>query len=249
MQTPYEKVQHARAHLLSVFSDSDVPTVSMFEWQRRESPILTGLIDHTLLKPTATKQDIQALCTEALEYEFASVCTNGRWVSVVQDALNGSTVQTCSVVGFPLGAMTPQMKAMETVEAIENGADEIDMVISIGELISENWMAVLFDIKGVVAASNGRCVKVILETGLLTNEQKIIGALLSKMAGASFVKTSTGFAGSGATLEDVALLRLVVGAEMGVKASGGIRNHSDAIGLLNAGATRLGASRGPDLLD
>jgi len=232
-----------------VFSPADIPTVSIFEWSQPQTVTLTRLIDHTLLKPTATKQDIDALCIEALHHKFASVCVNGRWVSIVRDAVQGSVVKTCSVVGFPLGAMTSKVKASETIEAICNGADEIDMVISIGDLISENWQVVLSDIQGVVSASEGRCVKVILETGLLTFEQKVIGALLSKMAGASFVKTSTGFAGSGATIEDVALLRLVVGVDMGVKASGGVRNHSDALKLLHAGATRLGASRGPDLLD
>ena len=249
MQDRYEEIQHARSRLCTVFSESDIPMVSMFEWSPSKSFTLTRLIDHTLLKPTATKNDIDSLCTEALHHKFASVCVNGRWVSVVHDALKSSLVKTCSVVGFPLGAMTPQMKAIETAEAISNGADEIDMVISVGDLISENWKVVLSDIQGVVSASDGRCVKVILETGLLTVEQKVIGSLLSKMAGASFVKTSTGFAGSGATIEDVALLRLVVGVHMGVKASGGVRNHSDALRLLNAGATRLGASRGPDLLD
>ena len=249
MHDKYEEVQHARARLRTVFSPSDIPTVSMFEWSQSKPFTLTRLIDHTVLKPTATKQDIDSLCTEALHHKFASVCVNGRWVSVVHSALQESSVKTCSVVGFPLGAMTPKMKANETAEAISNGADEIDMVISVGDLISENWKEVRLDIQGVVSAAEGRCVKVILETGLLSFEQKVIGALLAKMAGASFVKTSTGFAGSGATIEDVALLRLVVGVQMGVKASGGIRNHSDAIKLLNAGATRLGASRGPDLLD
>lgn len=199
-------------------------------------------IDHTLLKPEATRADLVKLCEEASKYKFASVCVNTTWVPLCVELLKGSGVMTICVVGFPLGAATTRAKAAETREAIANGAAEIDMVVNIGLLKSGEHDKVFDDIRGVVDAASGRPVKVILETHMLTREEKIAACAISKAAGAAFVKTSTGFSGGGATVEDVKLMRAVVGPDMGVKASGGVRTADDARKMIAAGADRLGAS-------
>lgn len=204
---------------------------------------LAKLIDHTLLKPEATREQIVKLCEEAVKYGFASVCVNPTWVRLCRDIVRGSEVLVCTVIGFPLGANTCETKAFETQVAVEHGADEIDMVINIGRLKSGEHNYVENDIRAVVeAAGKWADVKVILETCYLTDEEKIKGSLLSKAAGAAFVKTSTGFGKEGATLGDVALMRRVVGAKMGVKAAGGIRDYEKASQMVEAGATRIGAS-------
>ncbi|MBI2897360.1 MAG: deoxyribose-phosphate aldolase [Deltaproteobacteria bacterium] len=203
---------------------------------------LAAAIDHTLLKPDATREDLKKLCDEAKRYGFASVCVNSANVRVVKEMLRGSPVMAVAVVGFPLGAMSTQAKAFEAREAVRMGADEIDMVINIGALKSREYAQVEEDIRAVVQASRPHPVKVILETGALSQEEKIIGCALSRAAGAAFVKTSTGFGPGGATVEDVALMRRVVGDEMGVKASGGVRSTEDAEKMMKAGATRIGAS-------
>lgn len=199
-------------------------------------------IDHTLLKPDAVRKDIVKLCEEARAHHFASVCLNTTWVPLAVELLKGSGVMTICVVGFPLGAATSRAKAAETREAIANGAAEIDMVINIGQLKGGEHNKVFNDIRAVVEAASGRPVKVILETHMLSRDEKIVACTLSKSAGAAFVKTSTGFSGGGATVEDIRLMRQVVGAEMGVKASGGVRTAADAQAMLAAGASRLGAS-------
>jgi deoxyribose-phosphate aldolase len=205
---------------------------------------IAALIDHTLLKPEATAADIRKVCAEARQYGFASVCVNPYWVRLVAGELAGSAVKVCSVVGFPLGASATQIKVAETAAAIRDGANEIDMVLNVGELRAGNHDAVRADIKAVVDAahSRGAIVKVILETGLLSDEQKVAASLLSKEAGADFVKTSTGFGPGGATAADVALMRHTVGSEMGVKASGGVRTLEDLQTMVEAGASRVGAS-------
>lgn len=205
-------------------------------------PELARVIDHTLLKPEATRDDLRKLCSEAMSWRFFSVCVNSANVPFVRERLHGSTVMVCAVVGFPLGAMSVNAKAFETAEAVRNGADEIDMVINVGALKSGDYALVLDDIARVVGAASGKTVKVILETSMLTRDEKIIGCALSKAAGASFVKTSTGFGGGGATVEDITLMRAIVGPEMGVKASGGVRTAADGDAMIAAGATRLGAS-------
>jgi len=199
-------------------------------------------IDHTLLKPTATRAQIVKVCEEARQYTFASVCVNSTWIRLVAELLHGSPVMPICVVGFPLGAMATPSKVEETRQAIADGAEEIDMVINIGWLKGGDYDAVYDDIRAVVTAASGRPVKVILETTMLEHSEKIAGCAISKAAEATFVKTSTGFGGGGATAEDVALMRAVVGPHMGVKASGGMRTADDAQKMLNAGATRLGAS-------
>ena len=205
---------------------------------------LNKYIDHTILQPETTKEQVAQILAEAKEYDFASVCVNPTWVAYAAQELKDSNVKVCTVIGFPLGANTPALKAFETKDAIENGADEIDMVINIGALKSKNYDLVLEDIKAVVEASGEKLVKVIIETCLLTEEEKVKACQLSKEAGADFVKTSTGFSTGGATVEDVALMRKTVGPDMGVKASGGARSYEDAIAFIEAGATRIGASSG-----
>jgi deoxyribose-phosphate aldolase len=206
---------------------------------------LGSLIDHTLLKPDATRSDIETLCREAAQFCFASVCVNPNWVPLCREMLRGSGVKVCTVVGFPLGAHLPDIKAYEARRAVETGAEEVDMVINIGALKSRDYALVEQDIRGVVqAVGKDTVVKVILETSLLTRDEKVMGASLAKAAGADFVKTYTGFAGGGATVEDVKLLRETVGPEIGVKASGGIRTQEDAKAMVAAGATRIGASAG-----
>jgi len=207
-----------------------------------ECHTFANYIDHTLLKPNATEAEIHELCTQAAANHFASVCVNPSYVALCAKLLKGTGVMVCTVVGFPLGATTTATKVFETREAIANGADEIDMVIQIGRLKSGDFEYVCNDIRAVAQASQGRTMKVILETTMLTDDEKVAGCILSKAAGASFVKTSTGFGGGGATAEDVALMRRIVGAELGVKASGGIRSCADAEKMVAAGANRLGAS-------
>lgn len=199
-------------------------------------------IDHTLLKPNATEKEIEELCKQARQYKFASVCVNTSYVEQCARLLDGSGVKVCTVVGFPLGAMSTDSKAFETRDAIAHGAEEIDMVINIGKLQSGNYAYVGDDIRAVVKAAAGRTVKVIIETSLLTEDEKISACVLAKAAGADFVKTSTGFAGGGATAEDIALMRRIVGNQMGVKASGGIRDCSTAQKMIESGASRIGAS-------
>jgi deoxyribose-phosphate aldolase len=203
---------------------------------------LGKLIDHTLLKPEATRDEVVKLCEEARKHRFASVCVNTTWVGLCKAMLAGSDVMVCAVVGFPLGAMTPTAKAYEAREAVRNGAREIDMVINIGAMKSRDYETVFEDICRVVKASAPAGVKVILETSALSHEEKIIAISLSKLAGAAFVKTSTGFGKGGATVEDVQLMRSLVGSELGVKASGGVRTAEDAIKMAQAGANRIGAS-------
>ena len=205
---------------------------------------IAGYIDHTLLKPEATEQQIRQLCAEAAEFGFASVCVNPTWVPLAARLLAGTSPMVATVIGFPLGATLPDVKAYETRRAREEGANEFDMVVNIGALKSRNFRLVEQDIAGVVAAANGLTVKVIIETALLTDEEKVEACVIAKAAGADFVKTSTGFSSKGATAEDVALMRRVVGSDMGVKASGGIRSASDAQAMIEAGATRIGASAG-----
>jgi deoxyribose-phosphate aldolase len=211
---------------------------------------LAGMIDHTLLKPDATPDQIAQLCFEARKHSFASVCVNPAWVPLCAELLKGSPVKVCTVIGFPLGATAPEVKAFEATNAINQGATEIDMVINIGALKARDLDLVAKDIRGVVAAAHSRSmlVKVIIETSLLTDEEKVIACLLSKESGADFVKTSTGFSGGGATVNDISLMRRVVGPEMGVKASGGVRTYEDAEAMIKAGATRIGASAGVKII-
>jgi len=209
---------------------------------------LARFIDHTLLKPAATDAEVFELCRQAREHRFMSVCVNSSFVPFAAKELAGSGVLVCTVVGFPLGAATSGAKAAETREAVLNGAQEIDMVIHVGRLKSRDYAYVAADIRAVVEAAQGRTVKVILETSLLNEEEKVAGCIVSKAAGAHFVKTSTGFGGGGATVEDIALMRRTVGAELGVKASGGVRDREQAEKLIAAGATRLGASSSVALL-
>ena len=207
---------------------------------------VAGMIDHTLLKPEATRADIEKLCREAAQFHFATVCVNPAWVSMAARLLRGSGVGVCSVVGFPLGATTPDVKHYETRRAIFDGAAEIDMVINIGALKSGDLRTVERDIAAVVQPCREANVisKVILEVVLLTDDEKIAACTLAKAAGADFVKTSTGFASGGATAADVALMRRVVGADMGVKAAGGVRDYEGLKAMVAAGATRVGASAG-----
>ena len=203
---------------------------------------LARWIDHTLLKPDATESEVEQLCREAAEHKFASVCINPTYVPLARKLLRGSKVKVCTVVGFPLGATFPEVKAAETRAAVENGAQEIDMVINVGALKSKNYALVEKDIRAVVRAAGRRVVKVIIETCLLDDEEKVKACVLAKEAGADFVKTSTGFSKGGATVHDVALMRKVVGSSMGVKASGGVRSYEEACKMIESGATRLGAS-------
>lgn len=212
---------------------------------------IARLIDHTLLKPEASRDDIRKLCEEALTYGFLSVCVNPWNVAQAAELLQGSAVKVCTVVGFPLGATLPEVKAFETQEALQRGAQEIDMVINIGALKSGLLEVVGGDIRGVVETAHrgGGICKVILETALLTREQKVQASLAAKNAGADFVKTSTGFASGGATPEDVRLIRETVGARTGIKAAGGVRTLEDLLKMVEAGATRIGASAGVKIVE
>lgn len=210
---------------------------------------LNKYIDHTILKPETTQEQVEKILSEAKEYDFASVCVNPTWVSLAAESLKDSDVKVCTVIGFPLGANTSAVKAFETEDAIANGADEIDMVINVGALKAGNDALVLDDIKAVVDASGDKLVKVIIEACLLTDEEKVRACQLSKEAGADYVKTSTGFSTGGATVADVALMRKTVGPDMGVKASGGARSYEDAIAFIEAGASRIGASSGVAIMN
>jgi len=218
--------------------------VSASEKLTRVDPSIAALIDHTILKADATREEVTKVCREARQYTFASVCVNPYWVPLVRSELAGSPVKVCTVVGFPLGATSTEAKVCETTAAIRAGAQEIDMVINIGALRSGETDAVREDIAAVVRASHagGAIVKVILETALLDDTQKKVASQLSKTAGADFVKTSTGFSTAGATVHDIELMRAAVGPAMGVKASGGIRSLADLQAMTAAGATRIGAS-------
>lgn len=210
---------------------------------------LNSIIDHTLLKTDATEAQIKTLCKEAKEYKFASVCVSPIWISLAAKELEGSNVDICTVIGFPQGTMTTETKAFETEDAIANGATEVDMVISVGKVKDKDFNYVQNDIEAVVKAAKGKAlVKVIIETCLLTDEEKNKVCKLAKVAGADFVKTSTGFSNGGATVDDIALMRKVVGEDMGVKASGGVGTREVALAMVEAGATRLGASRGIDIV-
>jgi len=206
-------------------------------------------IDHTLLKATATRKDIEQLCAEANACHFASVCVNPVNVALAHELLLGSDVDVCTVIGFPLGANTPSVKAFETTQAIADGADEVDMVINIGAAKAHDWDTVLKDIQAVVKAANGVLVKVIIETCYLTDEEKVKACELSVEAGADFVKTSTGFGTGGATKEDVALMKKTVGDNAQVKASGGIRDKKTFEEMIAAGATRIGCSAGMKIIE
>lgn len=204
---------------------------------------LAKMIDHTILKADAKPADVEALCREALQYHFASVCVNSSYVPLCAKLLAGSDVMVCAVVGFPLGVMSPEAKAFEAKLCADGGAKEVDMVLNVGRLKAGETAYVKDDIAGVVAAVKGKAgVKVILETCLLTDDEKRIACRLSKEAGAAFVKTSTGFSTGGATAADIRLMRETVGPDMGVKASGGIRTRDDALRMIEAGASRVGAS-------
>lgn len=203
---------------------------------------LAGMIDHTLLKPDATQDELKKVCDEAKQYHFATVCVNSSNIPFIARQLKGSGVKPIAVVGFPLGAATPQAKAFEAKEAIKAGAEEIDMVINIGALKSKNYKMVYEDILCVVNASRPHKVKVIIETSSLDHDEKVAACVLAKTAGAAFVKTSTGFASGGATVEDIELMRRIVGDDMEVKASGGVRSKEDAEAMIKAGANRIGAS-------
>ena len=211
---------------------------------------LAGMIDHTLLKPEATPADIKRLCQEGLKYEFASVCVNPFYVKLVAEELKGSKVKVCSVSGFPLGANNPEVKAKEAESGVKEGASEIDMVINIGALKSGDYKLIDNEIRLILKAmGKGKILKVILETCLLTLEEKIKGAQIVRECGAHFVKTSTGFGPAGATAEDVSLLRKTVGNNFGVKASGGIRDYKKALELIKAGANRIGTSSGVKIVE
>ena len=211
-----------------------------------EAATLARLIDHTLLKPDAGEEQVRTICAEAAEHGFASVCVNPNWVPVCAEVLLETSVKVCTVIGFPLGATLPAVKAYEVEQVAQLGAHEVDMVLNVGRLRDGDYGAVYRDIAAVVDAArdNGLLLKVIMETGLLNDEQKVAACVISKEAGADFVKTSTGFNGGGATVEDIALMRRMVGPSLGVKASGGVRTAADALAMVAAGATRIGTSGG-----
>lgn len=210
---------------------------------------IASMVDHTLLKPDATAEQVKKLCMEAREYKFASVCVNTYYVPFVSKLLSGSGVKTCCVVGFPLGAMSTRGKVEETKDALENGANEIDMVINVGALKSGDYDYVMKDIEALVNAVRGKAIlKVIIETCLLNDEEKVKACTLSKIAGADFVKTSTGFSTGGATVEDITLMRQTVGPNLGVKASGGVKDYKTALAMIKAGATRIGTSSGVQIV-
>ncbi len=211
---------------------------------------LEKYIDHTILKPEADEAAVIKLCKEAKEYGFASVCVNPYYTKLVHEELKGSGVKTCVVIGFPLGANTKAVKAFETKEAMENGAEEVDMVINIGALKDKKYTVVKEDIEAVTKVAKGKAiVKVIIETCLLTDEEKVRACTIAKEAGADFVKTSTGFSTGGATIKDVQLMRETVGDDIGVKASGGIRDYNTAKAMIEAGANRIGASAGITIIE
>ncbi len=210
---------------------------------------LCRYFDHTILNPDATRAEVVQICKQALEYNFFSVCVNPVHIKLVSHELENSDVKVCSVVGFPLGAARPDIKAAETRAAVADGAHEIDMVINVGALKDNDLILVENDIRAAVEAAQGRAVKVIIETCLLTREQKIKACQIAEKAGAAFVKTSTGFSSGGATCEDVALMKKTIGSQMKIKASGGIKTYEQAIAMIEAGADRIGASAGVDIIE
>ncbi|MBI4727859.1 deoxyribose-phosphate aldolase [candidate division TA06 bacterium] len=210
---------------------------------------MAGFIDHTILKPEAQSADIKKLCAEARQHGFYSVCINPGWVPLAAQLLKGSNVKVCTVCGFPLGANAPEIKSQEARLAVEQGASEADMVINIGALKSGDHKTVHRDIAAVVKASSGALVKVVIETCLLTEEEKILACLISRSAGAHFVKTSTGFSTGGAAAADIALMRRTVGPQMGIKASGGVRSLEEANKMILAGASRIGTSSGVKIME
>jgi len=233
-------------HVISAGAERLTSTIGVIP----EDISLAGMIDHTMLKPDVTPDKIAQLCFEARKYHFASVCVNPTHVKMCADLLHGSDVKVCTVIGFPLGATSTEVKAFETKNALDHGATEIDMVINIGALKAGDNLVVANDIRAVVETSHkaGALTKVIIETALLTDEEKVVACLLAKEAGADYVKTSTGFSGGGATVHDIALMRKTVGPNIGVKASGGIHTHEEAEALVAAGATRIGASAGVKII-
>jgi deoxyribose-phosphate aldolase len=206
------------------------------------------LIDHTVLKPETQEEVVIKLCKEALEFNFASVCVNPTFVELCAGLLKGSEVKVCTVIGFPLGANTKEVKGFEALDAVNKGAEEIDMVINIGALKDKKYDYVYEEIKYIKECCKGRLLKVIIETCLLTDEEKVKACELSVKAGADYVKTSTGFSTGGATVSDIALMRKTVGPDLGVKASGGVRTYEDMVNMVEAGATRIGTSSGPKLM-
>lgn len=240
----HERTQQVLSAESTVASAAEAPVAALSAAQ------MAGYIDHTLLKPEATASQIRQLCQEALTYHFASVCVNPTWVTLCAELLAGSAVKTCTVAGFPLGATLTEVKAAETAAVIRQGAQEVDMVLNVGRLKDQAYGVVYDDIAAVVAAAkaHGAIVKVIIETFLLTDAEKVAASLLTQEAGADFVKTATGFNGGGATVADVRLMRRTVGPTMGVKAAGGIRTTLDAQQMIAAGATRLGASAGVKIM-
>ncbi|MCY9290012.1 deoxyribose-phosphate aldolase [Bacillus haynesii] len=211
---------------------------------------IARMIDHTVLKPDTVKSEIEVLCKEARVYGFASVCVNPCWVKLCAELLKDSEVKVCTVIGFPLGATSSETKAFETKQAIADGAGEVDMVINIGALKDRDTGTVEHDIRAVTDAADGKAlVKVIIETSLLTDEEKRLACELAVKAGADFVKTSTGFSGGGATVRDIQLMRDAVGPDIGVKASGGVRDKESALAMIEAGATRIGASAGVSIVN
>ena len=206
------------------------------------------VIDHTVLKPETQEEAVIKLCKEALEFNFASVCVNPTFVELCAGLLKGSEVKVCTVIGFPLGANTKEVKGFEALDAVNKGAEEIDMVINIGALKDKKYDYVYEEIKYIKECCKGRLLKVIIETCLLTDEEKVKACELSVKAGADYVKTSTGFSTGGATVSDIALMRKTVGPDLGVKASGGVRSYEDMVNMVEAGATRIGTSSGPKLM-
>ncbi len=237
--------------LVQVRGESDAEKVPQPTRLKMSASEVARLIDHTLLSPDATEAQIEQLCREAKQYRFASVCVNPTWVSLCRSLLVDSLVKVASVVGFPLGATLPEVKAFEAERAIQAGAHEIDMVINVGRLKSGHHQVVFQDVTAVVAVArrSGALVKVIIETGLLNEEEKVAACVLAQAGGVDFVKTSTGFSRGGATLEDVALMRRVVGPTLGIKASGGIRSAQAVQEFVAAGATRIGASAGVKIME
>lgn len=221
------------------------PAEYAFEKKVYAAGELAGYIDHTLLKPEASQDEIDTVCEQALKYAFASVCVNPTYAKQVARKLSGSGIKTCCVIGFPFGTHAKEIKAAETEKAIDDGAEEVDMVIDVANVKNGDWRKAYEDIRAVVEAADRKAlVKVIIETALLTDEEKVGICTIARLAGADYVKTSTGYSKGGATTEDVELMRKTVGADMGVKASGGIRTFDDAVNMLNAGASRLGCSAG-----
>lgn len=229
---------------LTVKLDKIVGKGEKAEYPKEDRPDLAAYIDHTFLKPEGCLEAIRTLCSEAAEYSFASVCVQPRYVEYCAGQLLNKSAKVCTVIGFPLGANISKVKAEETRVAISDGADEVDMVIPIGGMKDHLYLQVFKDIRAVVEAANGKLTKVIIETSYLDQEEKIAACILAQRAGAHYVKTSTGFSSGGATVEDIALMRKTVGPDMGVKASGGIRDFETAKAMIDAGATRLGVSAG-----